>query len=60
MKEQAAAALGEPVIETAVVSPKGQGRRMMTAGVARELGGVLGAGAAGAAMKARSDTPGGV
>lgn len=46
MEQQAAEKLGEPVRMVATVSTKGTGKKIMTAGVARQLGGALGAAAA--------------
>lgn len=43
MESQATELLGEAVSRTAVVSPKGQGKKFMTAGVAGQLAGVAGA-----------------
>ena len=47
MEEQAAEKLGEPVHLVATVSSKGTAKSIMTAGVARGLGGAIGAAAAG-------------
>lgn len=57
MEEQAAEKLGEAVSQVAIVSPRGHGKKMMTAGVARQLGGALGA--AGAETLANRRLPGG-
>lgn len=46
MEQQAAEKLGEPVSIVATVSTKGTGKKIMTAGVARQLGGALGGAAA--------------
>ncbi len=47
MEQQAAEKLGEPVMMVATVSSKGTAKSIMTAGVARQLGGAIGAAAAG-------------
>ncbi len=47
MEQQAAEKLGEPVELVATVSSKGTAKSIMTAGVARQLGGAIGAAAAG-------------
>jgi len=57
MEEQAAEKLGEPVSVIAVVSPRGMGKSIMTAGVAQQLGGALGA--VGAAKMTNKRMPGG-
>lgn len=51
MEEKAAAILGEPVEKTTIVSPRGQGKKMFTAGMAGQLGGVAGAMVADRKMK---------
>lgn len=47
MEQQAAEKLGEPVRLVATVSSKGTAKSIMTAGVARQLGGAIGAATAG-------------
>jgi hypothetical protein len=46
MEQQAAEKMGEAVSIVATVSTKGTGKKIMTAGVARQLGGALGGAAA--------------
>jgi hypothetical protein len=57
MEQQATEKLGEQVRMVATVSTKGTGKKIMTAGVAQQLGGALGATAANSIAKKRS--PGG-
>lgn len=60
MEQQAAEKLGEQVSVVATVSTKGTGKKIMTAGVAQQLGGALGATAAGSiAGKSMPGGPGG-
>ena len=60
MESDAAAKLGEAVELTTVVSPHGQGKTLMTAGVIRQVAGVAGALAVThRSAKERPDTPGG-
>lgn len=47
MEQQAAEKLGEPVQLVATISSKGTAKSIMTAGVARSLGGAIGAATAG-------------
>ncbi len=51
MEQKAGEILGEPVEKTTVVSPRGQGKKMFTAGVAGQLAGVAGAVVADRKMK---------
>lgn len=46
MEQQAAEKMGEAVSTVATVSTKGTGKKIMTAGVARQLGGAIGGAAA--------------
>jgi len=57
MEQQAAEKLGEQVRMVATVSTKGTGKKIITAGVAGQIGGAIGMAAAGSAMNKR--TPGG-
>ena len=60
MEARAAKMLGVDVTHAAVVSPKGQGKRLMTAGAARQAAGLAGMLAHDAvASKDRPDAPGG-
>lgn len=55
MESEAAARMGEPVRHTTVVSHKGMGKAVFTAGMARQLTGVSGAIAAERLMAGASD-----
>lgn len=59
-EDDASQAMGEPVSHAAVVSPKGQGKKLMAAGAMRQVAGVAGA-IAGEKMagKRPPSTPGG-
>ena len=60
MEDQAAQKLGEPVLYVATVSSKGTGKGIMTAGIAGQLGGALGAATAGTIADGRAPRgPGG-
>ncbi len=60
LDSKAAQVLGADVSHTAVVSPKGQGKRLMTAGAVRQAAGLAGMLAHDAvAAKSRPDAPGG-
>ena len=60
MESTAAEAMGEAVSMTTVVSPKGQGKTMMAAGMARQVSGLTGSlGVEQLARSKRTDTPGG-
>ncbi|MFN0095703.1 MAG: hypothetical protein ACKVVT_13120 [Dehalococcoidia bacterium] len=59
MDDDAAKTLGKPVLATAVVSPKGQGRRIMAAGALRQAAGLAGAMVGEKLAKPRGNTPGG-